>query len=512
MVSGDWQKSELNGGSNGLTRREMMAMTALGLAAGAAAPAAAARPGGTVDVGGARLAGARPGSTRPRRQGIITPFMVLYALHDAMVKPMPGKPQAPCLAEVLVGFRGRPQLRIRAARRRQVPQRRAGDGRGRQVLVRALRGAAHDLMKKQRGGDRNSRSAACPFQAENAVARFSDVLFERQRRRLDRAEEICREGRRRRLQAGADRRRPLQVRLVHAGRRTGARSVRRLLAQDARGQAPGHEGDPGRGDAARRIEARRGRHRLFDPRRTGRGAAQTPGLEPEAGGVAGAELALFPRAMGPEIAVARSARAPGRQSGDRPRRDEPGAVSRLLQDHRQHRPLYASNFTGSRRRRSTIPTKAKKLLAEAGYPNGFDAGLMYCDSSYSNMAEVSIDNLQQVGIRAKLQPIERAGFFAGYTEQEIHDAASSGASGAFGNAATRLASFVVKGGAYAYGSYPDIDALYPQQADRARPDETRGDPRQDAAARLRQGDLRADLAAGLSQRRWAARRRIGVSG
>ena len=23
--------------------------------------------------------------------GIITPFMVLYALHDAMVKPMPGK-------------------------------------------------------------------------------------------------------------------------------------------------------------------------------------------------------------------------------------------------------------------------------------------------------------------------------------------------------------------------------------------------------------------------------------
>src|SRR5438876_3456078 len=31
--------------------------------------------------------------------GIITPFMVLYALHDAMVKPMPEKTQAPCLAE-----------------------------------------------------------------------------------------------------------------------------------------------------------------------------------------------------------------------------------------------------------------------------------------------------------------------------------------------------------------------------------------------------------------------------
>src|SRR5438128_5261444 len=31
--------------------------------------------------------------------GIITPFMVLYALHDAMVKPMPGKLLAPSLAE-----------------------------------------------------------------------------------------------------------------------------------------------------------------------------------------------------------------------------------------------------------------------------------------------------------------------------------------------------------------------------------------------------------------------------
>src|SRR5712664_1782693 len=31
--------------------------------------------------------------------GIITPFMVLYALHDAMVKPMPGQALAPSLAE-----------------------------------------------------------------------------------------------------------------------------------------------------------------------------------------------------------------------------------------------------------------------------------------------------------------------------------------------------------------------------------------------------------------------------
>jgi len=31
--------------------------------------------------------------------GIVTPFMLLYALHDAMVKPLPGNPLAPSLAE-----------------------------------------------------------------------------------------------------------------------------------------------------------------------------------------------------------------------------------------------------------------------------------------------------------------------------------------------------------------------------------------------------------------------------
>src|SRR5262245_41364831 len=31
--------------------------------------------------------------------GIITPYVVLYALHDALVKPLPGNPMAPALAE-----------------------------------------------------------------------------------------------------------------------------------------------------------------------------------------------------------------------------------------------------------------------------------------------------------------------------------------------------------------------------------------------------------------------------
>src|SRR3989442_5583088 len=31
--------------------------------------------------------------------GIVTPFMLYYALHDALVKPMPGNPMTPSLAE-----------------------------------------------------------------------------------------------------------------------------------------------------------------------------------------------------------------------------------------------------------------------------------------------------------------------------------------------------------------------------------------------------------------------------
>ena len=154
------------------------------------------------------------------------------------------------------------------------------------------------------------------------------------------------------------------------------------------------------------------------------------------------------------------------------------------------------------------PAKARKLMAEAGYASGFDAGLMYCDASYANMAEVSVNNLAQIGIRTRLQPIERAGFFAGYAAKKYERGIIQGASGAFGNAATRMAAFVVKGGAFAYGSYPDIDELFPKQADELDHQEAHRNPAQDAAARLREGDLFADLAARFHQRGRPAGRRV----
>jgi peptide/nickel transport system substrate-binding protein len=109
------------------------------------------------------------------------------------------------------------------------------------------------------------------------------------------------------------------------------------------------------------------------------------------------------------------------------------------------------------------PKKARALLAEAGFAKGFDAGEYFCDAAYANLGEVVINNLQAVGIKVKLRPLERAAFFKGYSEKSFKNIIQ-GASGAFGNAATRLETFVVKGGAYVYGSYPDIDELFKQQA------------------------------------------------
>jgi peptide/nickel transport system substrate-binding protein len=106
--------------------------------------------------------------------------------------------------------------------------------------------------------------------------------------------------------------------------------------------------------------------------------------------------------------------------------------------------------------------RAKQLLAEAGYPNGFDAGEYSCDSSYSNLAEAVTNNLQAVGIRTRLRPLERAAFFAAYSEKKLKNIIQ-GASGAFGNAATRLEAFVVTGGTYVYGGYPDLDGLFQEQ-------------------------------------------------
>jgi peptide/nickel transport system substrate-binding protein len=108
------------------------------------------------------------------------------------------------------------------------------------------------------------------------------------------------------------------------------------------------------------------------------------------------------------------------------------------------------------------PAKAKQLLAEAGYPDGFDGGDYYCDASYANLGEAVLNYLQPVGIRLQLRPLERAAFFRQYAEKKLRNVVQT-ASGAFGNAATRIEAFAVKDGIYVYGSYADVDGLFQEQ-------------------------------------------------
>ena len=110
------------------------------------------------------------------------------------------------------------------------------------------------------------------------------------------------------------------------------------------------------------------------------------------------------------------------------------------------------------------PDKAKQLLAEAGLRGGFDAGELqlrrlvrqYRRSRWSTTFSPSAS-------ASKLRPIERAAFVKGFSEKKYKNLIQAGP-GAFGNAATRIETHLVKGGVFTYGSYPDIDELYQQQA------------------------------------------------
>src|SRR5437899_3906855 len=80
------------------TRRDLLALSAFGLIAGAPIASQAAGPEGQL-TWGVHTTLAPTWFDPAETPGIITPFMVLYALHDALVKPMPGQPLAPSLAE-----------------------------------------------------------------------------------------------------------------------------------------------------------------------------------------------------------------------------------------------------------------------------------------------------------------------------------------------------------------------------------------------------------------------------
>src|SRR5258705_13398972 len=96
MESGGRGKSGVK--ANRLTRRDVIALSALGLVAGAPGLVSAAAPEGQL-IWGVHISLAPTWFDPAETPGVITPFMVMYALHDAMLKPMPDNALAPSLAE-----------------------------------------------------------------------------------------------------------------------------------------------------------------------------------------------------------------------------------------------------------------------------------------------------------------------------------------------------------------------------------------------------------------------------
>jgi peptide/nickel transport system substrate-binding protein len=109
------------------------------------------------------------------------------------------------------------------------------------------------------------------------------------------------------------------------------------------------------------------------------------------------------------------------------------------------------------------PKKSKQLLAEAGYPNGLDAGEFTPIPGFPTLAEATLNYLNAAGVRMRMRQMERATFYAAWQEKKLRGVFMT-AVGNSGNAASRVEGFIQSKGAYAYGGYPDIDDMFQQQA------------------------------------------------
>jgi peptide/nickel transport system substrate-binding protein len=448
-------------GEPGLTRRNLLSLIGLAPAAAATRPARAAGAEG-------QLTWAVHVSLAPiwfdpaDVSGIITPFMVLYALHDAMVKPMPGRSIAPSLAETWSGSEDGLiyDFVLREATFHNGAPVTADDVK---FSFERYRGTSYNLMKDRVAAVETPDARHVRFRLKQPwpdfLTFYASVTAAGWVVPRKYVEQVGDEGFKK-APVGAG---PYKfvsftpgVELVlEAYDRYWRKppSVKRLVFKVI------HD------EATRLAALKRGE---VDIAYSIRGElaeelAHTPGLTLKPALVQGTFSLYFPDQW--------DAKSPWHD--ERVRRaanlaiDRKGINDALTLGHSliSGNPFVPASYEFFWQPPAPVydPDKSKQILAEAGYPNGFDAGDYYCDSSYANIAEAVLDNLVAVGIRAKLRPLERAAFIKGNAEKTFKNIIQA-EPGAFGNAATRLEAHVVKGGAFAYGSYPDMDALYWQQA------------------------------------------------
>jgi peptide/nickel transport system substrate-binding protein len=452
------------GASNSnLTRREVLAAAAAAGVAAGMPRAVFAAPAGQLTYG-IHVALAPTWFDPAETQGIITPFMVLYALHDAMVKPMPGKAEAPCLAESWSASNDGLSYDFVIRKNAKFHNGEPVTAEDVKFSFERYRGTVHELMKNNVASIETPDPQHVRFMLKkpwpdflNFYSNASGAGWIVPKKYV---EKVGDEGfKQAPIGAGPYKfvsfnpgvelvleafdeywRKPPSVK----------RLVMKVIPDEATRLAALKRGEIDiaysiRGELAEELQ-------------------KTAGLALKAVVLQAPNWLYFPEQWDPkspwhDVRVRQAANLAI---------DREGMSQALFLGYCKITNSiipYTFDFYWQPPAAAYDPEKAKKLMAEAGFANGFDAGLLYCDSSYANMAEIGADNLAQIGIRTKLEPIERAGFFAGYSNKKYTKGVVQGASGAFGNAATRLAAFVVKGGAFSYGSYPDIDELYPQQAD-----------------------------------------------
>jgi peptide/nickel transport system substrate-binding protein len=109
------------------------------------------------------------------------------------------------------------------------------------------------------------------------------------------------------------------------------------------------------------------------------------------------------------------------------------------------------------------PARAKKLLAEAGYPSGFDGGDFTSGPPYESAGETIAAYLAAIGIKTRIRTMERATFLASWRDGKLKGVVFGGL-GPGGNAATRLQIMAVKDGPYATGVIPEVQDVFERQA------------------------------------------------
>ncbi len=109
------------------------------------------------------------------------------------------------------------------------------------------------------------------------------------------------------------------------------------------------------------------------------------------------------------------------------------------------------------------PARAKRLLAEAGYPRGFEGGEFASNPPYESAGESIVSYLAAIGIKMRIRAMERAAFLSSWRENKLKGVLFAGL-GPAGNAATRLQLIAVPGGSYVSGVLPEVQDLYERQS------------------------------------------------